>query len=208
MSEALKYLMQVRTEAMQDYFSFLKKSGSHLDEKTRAIISVITKVDKQTESGLRQYLKRALQVGVSANEIIDALFVAFPTLGLSKIVWATEIILQMNLPEFEAEALVREEEWHTICELNVLQQGLNYQANCDGKSIFIYFKEGQAKTFSNRCPHQSASLSMESLEDDTLVCPGHGWRFNSKTGKCLNRDNPGLMEFENKIEDNTLLAYW
>ena len=105
MSDALKYLMQVRAEAMHDYFSFLKKSGSHLDEKTRAIISVITKVDKQTESGLRQYLKRALNAGVSANEIIDALFVAFPSLGLSKIVWATEIILQMGLPEFEVDAL-------------------------------------------------------------------------------------------------------
>ena len=54
MSDALNYLMQLRPEAMENYFSFIKKSGKHLDDKTRAIISVITKVDKQTDRGFRQ----------------------------------------------------------------------------------------------------------------------------------------------------------
>ena len=208
MSDALKYLMQVRAEAMQDYFSFLKKSGSHLDEKTRAIISVITKVDKQTESGLRQYLKRALNAGVSANEIIDALFVAFPSLGLSKIVWATEIILQMDLPEFQTDALTREKKWHAICAPSALDQGLNYLADCDGDNIFVYVHDDEVNVYASRCPHQSASLSMESLEEKTLVCPGHGWRFNAETGKSMDSEKPGLLEFESKIENNTLFAYW
>ena len=53
-----------------------------------------------TERGLRQYVKRALREGCSGAEIIDALLMAFPTLGLSKIVWATDVILAMQLPEF------------------------------------------------------------------------------------------------------------
>ncbi len=78
MSDALKYLMEIRPEEMDGYFSFLKNSGKHLDDKTKAIISVITKVDKQTASGFRQYLKRALSKGVTANEVIDALLLHSP----------------------------------------------------------------------------------------------------------------------------------
>lgn len=51
MSDALNYLLQARPEAMTAYFSFLKKSETHLDTRTRDLISVITKVAVQTEGG-------------------------------------------------------------------------------------------------------------------------------------------------------------
>src|SRR5262245_45303752 len=105
MSDALDYLIKARPDAMTHYFRFLKDAGSKLDPKTRNLISVITKVHAQTERGLRQYLKRALREGCTGAEIIDALLMAFPALGLTKIVWATDVILAMNLPEFQLEAL-------------------------------------------------------------------------------------------------------
>ncbi|MFO1268092.1 MAG: hypothetical protein U1F67_15755 [Rubrivivax sp.] len=46
-SDALSYLVKARPEAMGHYFAFLKDAGSHLDPKTRALISVITKVHAQ-----------------------------------------------------------------------------------------------------------------------------------------------------------------
>jgi len=70
MSDAMKYLLEARPEAMGAYFKFLKGAGTHLDEKTRDLISVITKVDVQTENGLKQYLSRALRNGCTPNEII------------------------------------------------------------------------------------------------------------------------------------------
>ncbi len=90
MSDALSYLVKVRPNAMQPYFTFLKEAGKHLDPKTRNLISVITKVHAQTENGFKQYLTRALREGASADEILDALLMAFPALGLAKIVWATD----------------------------------------------------------------------------------------------------------------------
>jgi len=53
MSDALNYLMKIRPDLMKSYFGFVKQAGEHLDPKTRAIITVITKVDNQTETGLR-----------------------------------------------------------------------------------------------------------------------------------------------------------
>ena len=77
--------------------------GTHLDPKTRNLISVITKVHAQTENGLRQYLTRALREGATADEVLDALLMAFPALGLTRIVWAIDVILAMNLPEFRLD---------------------------------------------------------------------------------------------------------
>ncbi|MCW8956245.1 MAG: carboxymuconolactone decarboxylase family protein, partial [Gammaproteobacteria bacterium] len=105
MSDALNYLIKARPEAMTAYFSFAKESGRHLDTRTRDLISVITKVAVQTENGFRQYLTRALRNGASPHEVIDALLMAFPVLGLAKIVWATEILLDMDIPEFRVDNL-------------------------------------------------------------------------------------------------------
>jgi alkylhydroperoxidase/carboxymuconolactone decarboxylase family protein YurZ len=90
MSDALNFLVKARPEAMGHYFGFLKDCGKHLDPKTRDLISVITKVHSQTERGFRQYLGRALRDGCTAAEVLDALLMAFPALGLAKIVWAVD----------------------------------------------------------------------------------------------------------------------
>jgi len=105
MSEALDWLLAVRPGPMQAYFGFLKQAGASLDPKTRALISVITKVGAQTERGFRQYLRRALNEGCSADEVIDALLMAFPLLGFTRIVWAVDQLIAMDLPEFDVQRL-------------------------------------------------------------------------------------------------------
>ena len=114
MSDALTYLLKARPEAMGHYFGFLKDAGKHLDPKTRNLISVITKVHAQTERGFRQYLGRALREGCTPVEVLDALLMAFPALGLAKIVWAVDIILAMDLPEFKPEAMHDPGQWHDV----------------------------------------------------------------------------------------------
>ena len=123
MSDALNFLVKARPAAMTHYFSFLKDCGKHLDPKTRDLISVITKVHSQTERGFRQYLKRALRAGCSAAEILDAMLTAFPALGLAKIVWAVDIILAMDLPEFPNAALGGEGQWHDLMASADLEPG-------------------------------------------------------------------------------------
>jgi hypothetical protein len=114
MSDALDYLLKVRSDAIPHYFKFLKETGKHLDPKTRALISVITKVYAQTETGLRQYLLRALREGASPMEVLDALLMAFPALGLAKIVWAVDVILALDLPEFRPENIGAAARWHDL----------------------------------------------------------------------------------------------
>jgi len=69
MSDALDYLLKVRSDAIPHYFKFLKETGKHLDPKTRALISVIAKVYAQTETGLRQHVTH-LQVFVHESVMV------------------------------------------------------------------------------------------------------------------------------------------
>ncbi len=209
MSDALNYLIKARPEAMKAYFTFLKESGKHLDPKTRSLISVITKVDSQTERGLRQYLPRALRDGASPNEILDAILMAFPTLGLAKIVWAIDILLDMDIPEFRLELLDAESGWHDLVDWNEVSDGaITYVENCDGRSVFIYRSGDDCRVYDSRCPHQVTDIPHLALSGTQLTCPKHQWAFDVTSGKCVAKGNRPLKQFDSKIEQGVLLAYW
>ena len=208
MSDALNYLLKARPEAMKAYFTFMKKSDTHLDTRTRDLISVITKVAVQTEGGFRQYLTRALRNGASPNEVIDALMMAFPVLGLAKIVWATEILLEMDIPEFRPESLDATPEWHDIAPLEEVPQEQAGYYEIDGRHLFTYRKGDELRVYDSRCPHQVTDIPHLSLEGRTLACPKHEWAFDIESGECTAKGNRPLRQFEHKIENGRVLAHW
>ena len=208
MSDALNYLIAARPDAIKPYFRFLKEAGRNLDIRTRDLISVITKVDAQTEGGFRQYLTRALRNGASPNEVLDALLMAFPTLGLAKIVWAVDILLDMDIPEFRPENLFAESDWHTVATLDKLPSGEVTYLECDGRSLFVYRDGETLRVYDSRCPHQVTNIPHLALEGTRLTCPKHHWAFDVTTGECVDIGSRPLTEFEHRLEDDTLLAYW
>ena len=209
MSDALNYLVQARPDAMGHYFKFLKETGKHLDPKTRNLISVITKVHAQTERGLRQYLKRALNEGCTPMEVLDALLMAFPALGLAKIIWATDIILDMNLPGFSPEALRGEPpKWRDVMASADLADGEVTRVECDGRGLFVYRNQRSHQVYDNRCPHQSTDIPQLALKGQTLTCPKHGWAFDVKSGDCIKKGNTPLTRLESKAVKGRLLARW
>ncbi len=208
MSDALNYLVAARPEAITPYFKFLKEAGKHLDTRTRDLISIITKVDVQTEGGFRQYLTRALRNGASANEVIDALLMAFPTLGLAKIVWAVDILLDMDIPEFRPENLFAESTWHTVTAMSELPSGEISYRDCAGRNLYIYRDGDNVRVYDSRCPHQVTNIPHLALEGTSLTCPKHHWKFDVTTGECTDVGNRPLNKFEHKIENGVLFVYW
>jgi nitrite reductase/ring-hydroxylating ferredoxin subunit/alkylhydroperoxidase/carboxymuconolactone decarboxylase family protein YurZ len=209
MSDALNYLVKARPEAMTAYFSFLKDAGKYLDPKTRSLISVITKIDSQTERGLRQYLPRAIRDGATPQEVLDAILMAFPTLGLAKIVWAIDILLDMDIPEFRVEAFGAEPEWHDLIAWSDVKDGdITYVNDCDGRNVFIYRDGDDCKVYDSRCPHQVTDIPHLALCDDHLTCPKHQWKFDVKTGECVANGKRPLRQFESRIQDGRLEANW
>lgn len=208
MSEALEFLVKARPTAMTSYFKFLKEAGQHLDPKTRDLISVITKVHSQTENGLRQYLSRALRGGCTPNEVIDALLMAFPALGLAKIVWAAEIILDMDIPEFRPESLNGEAHWHDVVAAEEVPDKEVSYYDCDGRSLFVYRADSDYRVYDSRCPHQVTNIPHLALKGKLLTCPKHSWAFDVRTGKCVQKGTHPLKHFSSKLEEGRLMAHW
>ena len=208
MSDALNYLVEVRGDALGHYFKFLKDAGKHLDPKTRNLISVITKVDVQTEPGFKQYLTRALREGCKPIEILDALLMAFPTLGLAKIVWATEILLEMDIPEFRPENIGAAPRWHDLMAAGDIGDRETKRIDCDGRGLFVYHQDGTYRVYDSRCPHQVTNIPHLALAGKRLTCPKHHWAFDVTTGQCVEKGNRPLREFKSKVDNGRLLAYW
>lgn len=209
MSDALNYLLKARPEALGHYFKFLKDAGKHLDPKTRNLISVITKVHAQTDRGFRQYLGRALREGCTPMEILDALLMAFPALGLAKIIWATDIILDMNIPGFAPEALLGQPpSWHDVMANTDLQSGEARRVECDGRGLFVYHDKKTWQVYDSRCPHQTTDIPHLALAGTTLTCPKHQWVFDIKTGNCIEKGNSPLKRLESRVVENRLQVLW
>jgi nitrite reductase/ring-hydroxylating ferredoxin subunit/alkylhydroperoxidase/carboxymuconolactone decarboxylase family protein YurZ len=208
MSDALNYLVQFRPEAMGAYFKFLKKAGDHLDTRTRDLISVISKVHVQTERGFRQYLSRALRNGAAPDEVIDALLMAFPILGLAKINWAVDILLEMDIPEFRPENLGSEARWHDVAPLSAVEDGETRLFDCDGRHLFVHRSADEYRIYDSRCPHQVTDIPNLALEGATLTCPKHNWQFDVTTGQCIAKGSHPLRQFDTKSENGTLYAWW
>jgi nitrite reductase/ring-hydroxylating ferredoxin subunit/alkylhydroperoxidase/carboxymuconolactone decarboxylase family protein YurZ len=209
MSDALNYLVKARPDALGHYFAFLKECGKHLDPKTRNLISVITKVDAQTERGFRQYLGRALREGCTPVEVLDALLMAFPTLGLAKIVWAVDIILAMDLPQFQPGALGAEGQWHDVLATEGFAVGETRRVDCDGRGLFVHrAADDDWRVYDSRCPHQTTNIPHLALQGHTLTCPKHEWQFDIRSGECIAKGVSGLKRWPSRIVDHRLQAQW
>ena len=209
MSDALAYLLKARPEAMGHYFSFLKDAGKHLDPKTRNLISVITKVHAQTERGFKQYLGRALREGCTPIEVLDALLMAFPALGLAKIIWAVDLILAMDIPEFKPEAMSEpEKQWHDVMAATELKAGDVQRRDCDGRGLFVYRDNKGIRVYDSRCPHQSTNIPHLALDGQILTCPKHEWAFDVHSGECIKKGNSPLKRWESRVAKGRLMALW
>jgi len=208
MSDALNYLVKARPDAVGHYFAFLKACGTQLDPKTRNLISVISKVHSQTERGLRQYLGRALREGCTPAEVLDAMLMAFPILGLAKIVWAVDIILAMDLPEFQPGALGAAGEWHDVMATKGFKVGETQRVECDGRGLFVHRAAKEWRVYDSRCPHQTTNIPDLALQGCTLTCPKHEWVFDVQSGDCIKKGNSPLKRWPSKVVQGRLLANW
>jgi nitrite reductase (NADH) small subunit len=58
------------------------------------------------------------------------------------------------------------------------------------RMIAIFNQDGKFHAMDDFCPHMGASLAGGWLEDDTVSCPWHAWRFSLVDGCWL--DNPKI----------------
>lgn len=84
-----------------------------------------------------------------------------------------------------------------------LNPGEGMRVKIQDKDIALFNVEGEYYAMDLYCPHAGAPLSDGYLEEDTVLCPWHGWEFNVKTGECPT----GMIQqtFPVKVEGDDIL---
>jgi len=114
---------------------------------------------------------------------------AFPALGLSKIVWAVDVLLASDLPEFRLDA-VAPATWHRIGALDAFAAPFDAR-RVRGPHAARLPRERRLRPCMTTTARTSATpIPLEALEGGQLRCPKHGWTFDIATGACTANGRP------------------
>ena len=75
--------------------------------------------------------------------------------------------------------------WIPTLDESLLQEGAISLVFPKGVSIILIKKQGQIYALRNRCAHMSCTLAGGRLDDYTLQCPCHEWKFDITSGEFL-----------------------
>lgn len=102
--------------------------------------------------------------------------------------------------------------WERVCRVEeaVLGQPLGKVIGDSGQDrdrvCVVATDDGQYVALLDRCPHRDIALSGGIVKDDTLVCPGHFWRFNLRRGERTDLPERGATVYPTRVVDGWVEA--
>lgn len=88
----------------------------------------------------------------------------------------------------------------TVARASVIPQGMGTVVTVKGQEIAVFNVQGTFYALDNRCPHQDYPLGRSPVLDNLVLCIGHGWRFNIKTGQCYSASGMDVCTYEVVVE--------
>jgi nitrite reductase (NADH) small subunit/3-phenylpropionate/trans-cinnamate dioxygenase ferredoxin subunit len=79
-------------------------------------------------------------------------------------------------------------EYRTVCRVGDLPEGESKALEINAKYVAVFRHKGEYFAIDDVCPHMGASLSGGWVENGTVTCPWHAWRFRLVDGAWA--DNP------------------
>lgn len=98
-----------------------------------------------------------------------------------------------------------EEDGYTfICSVSELSDNIGKKFIVNDIEIAVFKISSEIFAVSNICPHQQTRLIYDGfIENEFVVCPAHGWKFNLRTGKKDSGSN-GLQVYPIEIVDDKI----
>ncbi|MBE0572803.1 MAG: Rieske (2Fe-2S) protein [Ignavibacteriaceae bacterium] len=91
-----------------------------------------------------------------------------------------------------------------ICSMDALGESTGRKFLVSDVEIAVFKINSEVFVVSNVCPHQQTHLIYDGfVEDEFVVCPAHGWKFNLKTGKKDSGSN-GLQVYPVEVVDEKI----
>lgn len=77
--------------------------------------------------------------------------------------------------------------WERIPRLADLSDRAAVRAERHGHALCLSLADGSPVAVTGVCAQRSTALSGGLVRDGILTCPGHFWRYDLRTGQCINR---------------------
>ena len=77
--------------------------------------------------------------------------------------------------------------WERIIPLADLPDRTAVRAVRNGHGLCLSLADGSPVAVADVCAHRHTALSGGLVRDGVLTCPGHFWRYDLRTGQCVNR---------------------
>jgi nitrite reductase/ring-hydroxylating ferredoxin subunit len=94
---------------------------------------------------------------------------------------------------------------HIEIRLSTLKPGIPVRIENGCTGIVVIRGNESVSAFEDACPHAQWRLSDGEVCAAVLECPGHGWQFDTESGRCLNVPAYRLRRYEVTISDGAVL---
>jgi len=100
----------------------------------------------------------------------------------------------------------KKEGFQYLCSIEELKEYLGRRFLVNDVEIAVFKINNEVFAVSNICPHQQSHLIYDGfIEDEFVICPAHGWKFNLRTGK-KNTGSNGLQVYPVEIIDDKVFV--
>jgi ferredoxin-nitrite reductase len=83
-------------------------------------------------------------------------------------------------------------------------EGKGRLVKLDGLELAVFRRGARLFALQNACPHEGAALADGELDGDHVICPGHSFRFNLRTGACSNAPDLRARTYAVVLRDGAL----
>jgi nitrite reductase/ring-hydroxylating ferredoxin subunit len=91
-------------------------------------------------------------------------------------------------------------EYVTVARASAVPSGTGSVATVKGQDIAVFNIQGKFYALDSRCPHQDYPLGRSPVFDNFVICIGHAWRFDIKTGECSSVPGVCVRTYEVVVE--------
>lgn len=96
--------------------------------------------------------------------------------------------------------------FHTVAKVGDIPEGEGRAFAVTGRLVAVFHVDGQYWAIDDVCPHQGASLASGHVENGSVLCPWHAWRFCIRRGTWLDCNDSALRidTFATRVVDNEI----
>ena len=91
-----------------------------------------------------------------------------------------------------------------VCSDDQIREGGVKSLKILARNVAVFRLGGQLYGLEADCKHMRASIAYGTIDGDVITCPAHGWRYNIKSGECLNESWAKLKTYPVEVVDGVV----